>query len=542
MKQIIHQFSLNLDYATLYDAVYPLLCFYFLFLIVSNIIERSQQYIFKLHFIPRIKKEIIVENFSYVIDQSKSFFQKHLCGELAERIDFLSDNVTDLIIWFFEKILTHILSISISIIALLYFNFTCGLIILGWVLIFLLVSIIYSKKISLIAKEWTNTNTKLHGIFVDTFSNFLLVKFFNNKKYEEKNIFNQATLIEEKEKKMEWLFIVVWIIYSTSFLIVQVTSIIILLSQYKKNIINGSDFAFVWLMNNSIVNLLWKFLKDFVEFPKYYSVIKESLLILKQDIQIKNLPHAKKLIVKQGKIEFESVSFNFKNKPIFKKLSITINPKEKVGFVGSSGTGKSTFINLLLRLYDVEKGAIKIDNQDIREVSLESLYKNINIVPQEGNLFCRSIADNIGYGNPEYTEEELNESIHLSYLDKFINSLPKKKNTKVGERASLISGGQKQRIAFARSCLKKSKILILDEPTSNLDNITERLLQESLSTIMADKTVIIVAHRLSTIKRMDRIIVFDKHTVVQEGTHEELITQPGLYKKLWDNENKKIRQ
>lgn len=540
MKQIIHQLSLQLSYDLLLTNIYPLIFFYFLFLFFYSLVARTQEYLFTLSFIPAVKKEIIVENFSYTVGQSKFFFQKYLCGEISEKIDDLVENVTDLITWFFEKMLTHILSITVSIIGLLYYNFTCGIVSLIWVIVFLLISLFYAKKISFIAKEWSNSNSRLYGIIIDTFANFLLVKFFNNKKHEEKHILKKASYIEDKEKEMEWLYFVVWCLYDASFLITQLICIFILLNQYKQNLINSSDFAFVWSINNSIVMFLWKFLKDFVEFPKYYSVIHESLRILKEDIIIKNIPGAKKLSVSQGKIEFKEVSFKFKNKIIFNKLSLLIRPGDKIGLVGSSGAGKTTFINLLLRLYDIDSGQILIDDQNIHKVTLESLYKNINIVPQEGGLFCRSIADNIGYGNPNCTAEEFEESLNLSYLEKFINSLPKKEYTKVGERGSLISGGQKQRIAFARSCLKKSSILILDEPTSNLDNITEKIIQENLSTMMSEKTVIIVAHRLTTIQKMDRIIVFDKHSIVQDGKHDDLIKEKGLYQKLWNNENKNI--
>lgn len=537
MKNIIYYVSKATSYEELLFHTKGYILFYFLFFFVSIIIFRLWDYFIDMKTFPQIKKEIILENLTCIFEQSKDYFQKNFSGEIAQKIEDLKDGVVELLKLFFAKLLNHILSILIACAGLLYYNRTCGLIIIGWIIFFLIIAKIYGKKISKVASEWANDSSLLNGVIVDILSNALAVKIFNNQKYEKKNIQKYAEVIQNKEVKIEQFFLYGWLLYSVSFFIIQMTSLYILYQQYKMGIINSSDFVFVWSINASVVNLLWRFLKDFVEYPKFYSEIKESLLILKKDIEIKNLSE-ERLIITEGKIEFRNVYFSFENQPIFKNLNLIIYPGQKIGLVGFSGTGKTTLINLLLRLYEIDSGEILIDNQNIKKVQLSSLYENINLVPQENILFHRSIIDNILYSSTEVdtTKDNLKKAISLAALDEFIDKLPQKENTPVGERGSFISGGQKQRISLARAYLKNSKILILDEATSNLDNITEKTIQENLDKIMKNKTTIIIAHRLSTIEKMDRIIVFDKYSIIEDGNHIELIQKNGLYKNLWQQQ------
>ena len=225
------------------------------------------------------------------------------------------------------------------------------------------------------------------------------------------------------------------------------------------------------------------------------------------------------------------------NNYIFQSFNLTIEPNQKVGLVGYSGAGKSTLINLLMRFFDIEegKGSIEIDNQDIRNITQESLRQNISYIPQDPILFHRTIRENIAYGKINATEEEIIEASKKANCYEFINNLENKFDTLVGERGIKLSGGQRQRIAIARAILKNSKILILDEATSALDSITEKEIQEALKNLMENKTVIAVAHRLSTLDNMDRIIVLDKGKIVEDGTKQELLkNKDGLFSKMWE--------
>lgn len=532
IKNIINAFSLFSNYDALINHVSFYIFLYFIFFIASMIIFRLWDYMIMVKALPSIKKDITVEHFFYLLHQTKDYFQKNFSGEISEKIDDLQENVVEIIKWFFNKILVHTLSIIITCGGLLYFNFECGVLIVSWIIFFGFFIYIFGKKISLIGAKWANDVSFLNGLIVDILSNFLVVKLFNNSYFERENISSQAEKIRKKESLIEWYFFICWTIYGFSFFIIQIASLYILFNQYKRGIVNQSDFAFVWSINSSIVNILWRFLRDFVEFPKYYSLIQQSLIIINQEITI--ISHNNlKLEFKEGKIEFKNVTFSFDNKIIFNKINLVIKPYQKIGLVGYSGSGKTTLINLILRLYDIDEGEILIDGQNIKQVSLDSLYKAINVIPQESLLFHRSILENLLYGDLNASKEELDKCIKLSALDKLIETLPDGYNTKVGEKGSRLSGGQKQRIAIARAYLKKASILILDEATSNLDSLTEDIIQKNLEGIIQQKTVLIIAHRLSTIEKMDRIIVFEKGEIVQDGTHSELIKQNGLYQNLW---------
>ena len=221
---------------------------------------------------------------------------------------------------------------------------------------------------------------------------------------------------------------------------------------------------------------------------------------------------------------------------MFSDLSLSIKPGEKVGLVGHSGSGKTTFTRLLLRFSDIDGGAIKLDDQDIRAITQDDLHKKIAYVPQEPLMFHRSLADNIRYGNFSASQKEIERVAKLAHADDFIKDQPKGYETLVGERGVKLSGGQRQRIAIARAMLKDAPILVLDEATSALDSESEVLIQDALWKLMEGRTAIVIAHRLSTIQKMDRIVVMDNGSIVEEGTHKELIAKKGVYASLWDHQ------
>jgi ATP-binding cassette subfamily B protein len=241
------------------------------------------------------------------------------------------------------------------------------------------------------------------------------------------------------------------------------------------------------------------------------------------------------LNVPRGEIVFDKVSFQYnKEQSLFDGLDITIEPGEKVGLVGYSGGGKSTFIKLILRLMDTQSGQILIDAQNIKSVTKASLRQQIGVIPQDPTLFHRSIMENIRFARPDASDEEVIEASKKSRCHEFIMELPEQYQALVGERGVKLSGGQRQRIAIARAFLKNAPILLLDEATSSLDSITERCIQESLHEIMKDKTTLVIAHRLSTLQNMDRIVVFAQGKIVQDGSAEQLLKNPeGDFYKLW---------
>ncbi|MDP5035585.1 MAG: ATP-binding cassette domain-containing protein, partial [Alishewanella sp.] len=273
--------------------------------------------------------------------------------------------------------------------------------------------------------------------------------------------------------------------------------------------------------------------------------VADGIATLSQPAQIQDKANAPSLQVSQGAIRFDAVSFNYgkdasqsHKAPVLSALSLEIKPGEKIGLVGRSGAGKSTLVNLLLRFYDVEQGRILIDGQDISQVSQESLRRHIAMVTQDTSLLHRSVRDNISYGKPDATEQELLTAAEQAEASLFIQDLTDQKgnvglDAQVGERGVKLSGGQRQRIAIARVLLKNAPVLILDEATSALDSEVEAAIQQSLNSLMQNKTVIAIAHRLSTIAQMDRLIVLDQGQIVEQGTHSELIAAGGIYAQLW---------
>ncbi|WP_084143474.1 ABC transporter ATP-binding protein [Methylocapsa acidiphila] len=255
---------------------------------------------------------------------------------------------------------------------------------------------------------------------------------------------------------------------------------------------------------------------------------------------VDDMPGARPLIVSRGEITFDKASFGYAAGAglLFDRLSLEIRPGEKVGLVGPSGSGKSTFVKLLQRLYDLDDGRILIDGQDIAGVTQASLRRAIGLVPQDPALFHRSIAENIAYGRPDATPAEIAESATLAHADLFVEALPAGYRTLVGERGVKLSGGERQRVAIARAILAGTPILVLDEATSSLDSVSEALIRDAIDHLSAGRTTIVVAHRLSTVQRLDRILVFKAGRIIEDGTHKELVAKPGgVYRRLFETQN-----
>jgi len=282
-------------------------------------------------------------------------------------------------------------------------------------------------------------------------------------------------------------------------------------------------------------HMMWYTMYQVDQFNQALGKAKQSLNALLIPHDIKDETNATQLLVTQGRIEFSRVKFNYLGGySLFQNKSVIIDAGQKVGLVGYSGGGKSTFVNLILRLYDVVDGQILIDGQNISDVNQESLRQAVAMIPQDPTLFHRSLKDNIRYGKTNASDDEVILASQKAHAHEFISLLPEGYEALVGERGVKLSGGQRQRIAIARAILKNAPILVLDEATSQLDSITESDIQESLWELMQGKTTLVIAHRLSTLLHMDRILVFDKGHIVEDGTHAELLNRDGLYKSLWD--------
>jgi ATP-binding cassette subfamily B protein len=306
------------------------------------------------------------------------------------------------------------------------------------------------------------------------------------------------------------------------------------LSLWSQGKIAAADFVVATSLSLLIISEARNLSKRFLEFFEHIGNVANGVNTIIQPHEIIDRDNAINHAITKGSIEFRQVHFGYSSeKTVFTNLSVTIQPGERVGLVGFSGSGKSSFVNLILRLFDPQSGQILIDGVDIKDMTQEALHSQISLIPQDPSLFHRTLLENILYGRLEASEAELIEAARKAYADDFIAQMREGYDSLVGERGVKLSGGQRQRIAIARVILKNAPILILDEATSSLDSITEKAIQDTLDTAMNGKTVIVVAHRLSTIAHLDRILVFDHGRIIEDGTHSKLLAKGGAYHRLW---------
>ncbi len=439
----------------------------------------------------------------------------------------------------FHRLTVHIAYIVLSLfVVLFFFSKVAFSIVFLMLLVFMgnayiswqLIKINIRKR-----KRFNKIEDKISGIITDSLLNYDTVKFFAQEKREEKRL---------KREFKEWITRL-WE-YAISFRIMDITigtlsnlgMLLILLIVIKKlslGQITTGDLVMVVSFSLGFYFHLFDLLyslrdvaKDYVDLERYFSILDNEILVKdpKKPVKLKEI---------RGEIKFENVSFDYPEgkKGVLVDFNLHIKPGESVAFVGRSGVGKTTIVKLLLRFYDVTKGRILIDGIDIKNLTKTQLRSFIGIVPQEPILFNNTIGFNISYGKPKATKKEIIEATKIANLYEFIQSLPLKYETKVGERGIKLSGGQKQRLAIARMILTNPKIIIFDEATSSLDSESEALIQDALWKIAQNRTVLIIAHRLSTIKKANRIIVLENGKIIESGTHNELIKKKGLYSYLW---------
>lgn len=502
---------------------------------VMSTFFRLYGYFVEYRMIPELRKRISIHCLNHLLKLSHQFYQNSFAGSLGSKVSELVMAIPDLLQIFMDRFLSSSLALLIAAFTLWQVNARFALILLLWALIVLSVTILSSRHLTRLAAEWSFKGHLVTGRIVDTLSNMLTVRLFARAKDEDTWI--TATIDDAKgaERILEWSYLKIWLLYGYGFVVAQCLNFYFLLQGRAEGWITVGDFALVLGLNISVMDFLWSLAREFSKFSKLQGRVRQDLADIMVPPEIQDKPEAKELSLTRGEIIFENVQFQYPGTtPLFQKKSVTILPGQKVGLVGYSGGGKSTFVNLILRLYDVTSGHILIDNQDIQDVTQDSLHATIGMIPQDPSLFHRTLMENIWYGRPNAVAEEVLEAAKRAHADEFIAELPQGYESLVGERGVKLSGGQRQRIAIARAILKNAPILILDEATSQLDSVTETFIQESLWELMQDKTTLVIAHRLSTLLHMDRILVFDKGKIVEDGSHQKLLSQDGLYKTLWD--------
>uniref|UniRef100_A0A7C1NYI2 ABC transporter ATP-binding protein n=1 Tax=Agrobacterium albertimagni TaxID=147266 RepID=A0A7C1NYI2_9HYPH len=471
--------------------------------------------------------------------QDVAFFHNTSAGQLSSRVTQLASSVQQQLVVAVQSLPSSLIKAIGSIILLGALSWTLAVPVTIWFIVVLLLSVLAVPKFTLMAKETARARSELAGTLTDIYGHMPTIKLFSAERDEDQALRKafEGFVVKQQGERRVYLSTDFSFVLVNSFLWLAILAISV--SGLRSGALSIGDFVGAVTVVTRLTSTSRAFLAIGQQLFQSLGVIRDVLPSIAAVPQITDHPLAKPLKVTRGDIRFESVSFGYGDRDfILRDLDLVVRGGEKVGIVGHSGVGKSTLMNLLLRMFDPVSGRITVDDQDIREVTQDSLRRSIGVVTQESSLMFRSIADNIALGQASCSREEIRAAATKAKAAEFIEQLADTQNRRsydsfVGERGIKLSGGQRQRVAIARVMLKNAPILILDEATSALDGHTEREIQKSLEHLMVGKTVLAIAHRLSTIKHMDRIIVLNEGRICEEGTLDELLEMKGLFFELW---------
>jgi ATP-binding cassette subfamily B protein len=484
----------------------------------------------------RIKEEV----FAYAQRLSSAYFENTLSGKIAHRTVLLPDQVLAL---FDMMVFDFVPGACFFLFVAAYFNVAspqfCAAAVAA-IIVYFTVSLLVGRECTRRAIANNEARAAVTGRVVDVLTNIRNVFFFANQTLEDEQL--KSFTGEERDRRrasyravvrlrcVQYIMdIAMWIVFVGG-----------ALYAWVHRLIGAGDFVMITALTSSLLQTAYNMGQRIPEFYDQLGSARESIDTLIVPATVEDRPGAPALKVTQGGIHFERLAFSYdapsktgRARNVVKAFELNIPAGQRVGLVGPSGAGKTTLMSLLLRMHDVVEGAIRIDGQDIREVTQESLRQSIALIPQDTTLFHRSLLENIRYGRPGATDEAVELAARRAYAHEFIVELEHGYHTMVGERGIKLSGGQRQRIAIARAILKDAPILLLDEATSALDSHSEHIIQSAMREAMGGKTVIAIAHRLSTVMDMDRLIVLDRGSIVADGPHSELLERGGLYAELW---------
>ena len=476
--------------------------------------------------------------FSAVINQSMTFHNNKFSGSLTSAANKLPSAFIRLKSSFVWDIYPLALTLVFSIVVSAFVCLPFALILLIYAIVYLAVSITTYYKTLSYDEKLASAENKQTGQLADSITNEVSVKSYARENFERARFARATKRTHDATfgvaKVSFWRNLSMNIVNTITFVAV----IILIVMSHEWFGLDIQQIVFLYSLSNSLLQNLWTVNHILRNINRAFGDAKEMVKILDLPYIIDDKTD-RPLEVTKAAIDFSHISFRHEEQKekLFSDFNLSVSAGESVGLVGVSGSGKTTLTKLLLRFDDVKAGAIYIDGQDIRDVTQKSLREAIAYVPQESSLFHRSVYENIAYGKPEATREEVLRAAKLANADEFISDLPQAYDTLVGERGVKLSGGQRQRIAIARAILKDAPILVLDEATSALDSESEALIQEALKNLMKGRTSIVVAHRLSTIAGLDEIVVLNDGKIVEQGSHEELLAKNGEYKKLWSRQS-----
>lgn len=484
---------------------------------------------------PAVMRNILNECFEHLNRHSYRFFSEKFSGSLVRKATKLSrafENFIDRIYWDLTNLLTRITG-SIAIIT--WYSPLLGLLLFVWMMLFIIGNVFAARWKYQAEVESNKWDSKLSGSLADAFTNSVNIKLFTSHKAEQLR-FEKETHQWYKKTKKAWNRSAI-ISTAQAFLMVALEISILSLFVYlwSKGKVSLTVLVIVQSYLFTLLMRIWDFGRMINDIFRAFADAEEMIEVLHTDHEVKSPADAPPLQPTEAQIEFQQVSFAYQpGKWILKDFDLSIESGERIALVGHSGEGKSTITKLLMRLFDIQHGKILYDGQDVSKVQLDSLRQHISLVPQEPILFHRTLLENIRYGRPSASEEEVIKAAKMANAHQFITKTEKGYKTLVGERGVKLSGGERQRVAIARAILEDAPVVVLDEATSSLDSHSEKLIQQALQRLLKGKTAIMIAHRLSTIMEADRILVIEDGNIVEQGTHNTLLGKKGRYKQLWD--------
>ncbi|HIQ14159.1 MAG TPA: ABC transporter ATP-binding protein [Leucothrix sp.] len=487
--------------------------------------------------------------FTVLKQQKYDFFENSFSGSLIKQASRFSRAYETIMDWFIFQLMQNIIGVSFAFVLFYQHYPEFAYYFLIWIIAYISWNVGFSIWKLKFDQAVATSDSKLGGAFSDAISNIFIVKSFALEQSEQSNINEKADVVYHKTK-------IAWILMFVSFAVqgimtmgIELVLVYLMIGKWQEGLFNVGEFVLFQSILLILVQRLWDFGRNFRNFFTALADASEMAEVFRiADIE-KDSPNAKPLIISKGDIRFDKINFaysssvdkNDKDKEqthndLFKDFSLHIKAGEKVALVGHSGSGKTSLTKLLFRFSDPQKGRIYFDGQDAKDFTLASLRKQISLVPQQPELFHRSVRDNITL-NEAVSEEDILTAAKKSQSLEFIENLPDKFETMVGERGVKLSGGERQRIALARAFLEDAPIVVLDEATSALDSITEKQIQTAIFDLIKHKTAIVIAHRLSTILQMDRIIVLETGKIIEQGTHQELLEKNGKYAAMWKHQS-----